>query len=226
MQKIKQLVNARNEQEMILKKSLANRDKKIDNLFKQNEKLFDLLKNVNDNIHKDYFLSFVSSDIQYSNNDSKFQIQIMPDRGQGADYYENERIRFKVKASKDCYIKVYYLSSDSNGKISTLLLPNKEDQNNKVLANQVKIIGKYGELAILEPFGKDVITVVASKKQFSDIDDFNGRYKQHRVSNTRDAVKMRGVGVVSPTMSHSDISEINMSSVATDTCFIVSHRRL
>lgn len=138
----------------------------------------------------------------------------------------------------DCYIKVIYLSTAGKGRkaqtINTLLFPNVHDQNNKLKAGETKIIGKLGELEVQPPFGKDVITVIASEKQFTDIKETlrkaQGGYYSETVSNTRGAVNLRtrGIGVVQPanlpvgTQYQGTTAD---TQTATDTCFIVSHTK-
>ena len=93
-----------------------------------------------------------------------------------------------------------------------------------------KIIGKLGELEVQPPFGKDVITVIASEKQFTDIKETlrkaEGGYYSKTVSSTRGAVAFRGVGVVQPVnlpIGTMDQGTTATTQIATDTCFIVSH---
>jgi len=78
-----------------------------------------------------------------------------------------------------------------------------------------------------------VVTVVASQTKFQDLEETlkqaQGRYYVEVTSNTRGAITMRsrGIGLVEPASStlESDHIPIPASSVATDTCFIVSHSR-
>ncbi len=60
---------------------------------------------------------------------------------QQPDYYNGEKIKFKIKATQDCYIKVIYLSTAGKGRktqtINTLLFPNVHDQKNKLRAGSV-----------------------------------------------------------------------------------------
>ena len=77
------------------------------------------------------------------------------------------------------------------------------------------------ELEIQAPFGKDVITVIASERQFSDLDqtlsNAGQSYFSEVTDSTNDAINLRtrGIGVAgAPTAG---------GAVASDTCFIVSH---
>ena len=100
------------------------------------------------------------------------------------------------------------------------------------MAGEKKNIGKLGELEVQPPFGKDVITVIASKKQFTDIKETlrkaEGGYYSKTVSSTRGAVAFRGVGVVQlatlPVGTQYQETKAT-TQVATDTCFIVSYSK-
>ncbi|MBW2166757.1 MAG: DUF4384 domain-containing protein, partial [Deltaproteobacteria bacterium] len=175
-------------------------------------------------------------DVKHSDKSRGFKIRIESEKGQGADYYNGEKIKFKIEATRDCYIKVIYLSTAGKGRktqtINTLLFPNVHDQNNRLKSGQVKTIGKLGELEVQPPFGKDVVTVIASEKQFTDIKETLRKaqdgYYSETVSNTRGAVNLRtrGVGVVQPAnlpVGTQYQGMIAATQIATDTCFIVSH---
>jgi hypothetical protein len=200
----------------------------INELVHQNQIIQNLLTQINERIQSDYFLAFSNSDVKPKKDNDGFSVRIEPLRGQGADYYKGEKIKFRVSASRECFIKVIYLSSSGENSgikkmINTILFPNKHDKNNWINAGETKIIGQKGELEIVPPFGKDVVTVVASTRQFTDLDDIlkrsaNGYYSKV-TSNTRGAIKFRSRGIV--VVEPESISP----SVATDTCFIVIHSR-
>jgi hypothetical protein len=215
----------------------ASQDAKMEELIRQNKVLHDLLGRISQKIEKDYFLSLTVDDIKYQRANPQFWVRIEPERGQGADYSQGEKIRFLVRASRGCYLKVIYLSSTATGprdtkRMNILLFPNKYDRDNFISEGQTMVIGKLGELEIKPPFGKDIVTVVASEKQFSDLEEIlqqaEGQYYTKITSSTRGALDMRsrGIEVVMPSSS----SEVGVghrpsaaSSVATDTCFIVSN---
>ena len=209
----------------------------IAGLIRQNDILQDLLVKISGNIRKDYFLALTDDDVKRQESTSELQVKIEPEKGQGADYYAGEKIRFRVKATRGCYIKVIYLTSTGESqqaekRMNIMLFPNEHDRDNWLPAGEDKIIGKQGELEIQPPFGKDVVTVVASEKQFTDIEEnlerAKGRtYYSVETGNTRDAIKVRGLGVVQPATSKqtSSVLPSDSGTVATDTCFIVSHPR-
>ena len=96
------------------------------------------------------------------------------------------------------------------------------------------VLGKLRELEVQPPFGKDVITVIASEKQFTDIKETlrkaESGYYSESVSSTRGAVNLRtrGIGVVQPAnlpVGTQYQETTATTQVATDTCFIVSHTK-
>ena len=110
----------------------------------------------------------------------------------------------------------------SNGS-ETLLLPNVHDRNNVLKIGQPLIVGKLGELVVMHPFGRDTVTVVASKTQFLDIENqlnkaaiLQQSYVTRSLKNPTHAVQTRAIGVGNPLQSQ---------AVATDSCFIVSHEK-
>ncbi len=204
----------------------SSQNAKMEELMRQNKVLQDLLIKISHQIDQDYFLSLAQDDIQHKTANPDFQLNIEPEKGQGADYYRGEKIKFRVRASRGCYIKVIYISSTAEGagdekRINTLIFPNRHDKDNWIDAGKTKVIGKFGELEIQPPYGKDVVTVVASETQFTDVKDAliqaKGVYYSEVISNTRGAIQMRGRGI--------GVTQPSGSSVATDTCFIVSHPR-
>ena len=201
------------QQQELLKKSY---DEKTQELIQQNNRLLIALQNMSQKINNDYFLNYIDND--NSRPVSNFQISIEPFKGQGADYFEGERIKFRVTTTQDCYIKVLYISADGT---ETMLLPNLYDKDNRLMAGQEKIIGRMGELIVQSPFGKDIVSVSASKIQFTDIDaklqqvkeNKTGGFYTRSLQNPLNDVKMRGIGVAKP------------EDLQTDTCYIVSHKR-
>jgi hypothetical protein len=85
-------------------------------------------------------------------------------------------------------------------------------------------------LFITPPFGKDVITVTASARQFSDIaqglKQAQGPLHSEVTSSSRGAIQMRarGVAVQAPSSGVSAKQAVLAAGAfSTDTCFIVSH---
>jgi hypothetical protein len=204
-------------------------------LIKQNEQLQLLVSSITHKVNNDYYLSLSEEDLKSKTLNRKLQVSIVPDKGYGGDYYQKQKIHFRVSATRDCYIKVIYLSSISpdsglEKKISTMLFPNIHDKNNFVRGGQTAIIGKHGELEIDKPFGKDVITVIASERQFTDIDNSlsqtQGTYYSEATSSTRGAIHIRKRGIVVTDKAESySVPETKSEAAltASATCFIISH---
>lgn len=198
---------------------------KIDELMLQNAQLKQLMLKLSARIKDDYFLALSDDDVANKSADPDFRVEIKPDRGQGASYRDKDKIRFRLTATRDCYVKVIYLSSMGSGatqarKMNTLLFPNAWDRNNRLLAGQTKIIGSMNELEIQAPFGKDVITVIASERQFADLDqtlrNADQGYFSEVTHNTNDAINLRTRGIGFSGTPAAD------GAVTSDTCFIMS----
>jgi len=198
---------------------------KIDELMLQNAQLKQLMLKLSARIKDDYFLALSDDDVAKKSDDPDFRVEIKPDRGQGASYNNGDKIRFRLTATRDCYVKVIYLSSMGSGsararKMNTLLFPNAWDRNNRLTAGQIKIIGSLNELEIQAPFGKDVITVIASERQFSDLEqtlrNADQGYFSEVTNNTDDAINLRtrGIGFSATPAAY--------GAVPSDTCFIMS----
>ncbi len=206
----------------------------VQELINQNKLLQNMLVQVTGKIQKDYFLALANDDLKNKAVNPNFSVNIEPGKGQGADYYFGEKIQFRVRTSDGCYIKVIYLSSTEEGsgsqtKMNTLLFPNVHDKDNWIRPGETKVIGRLGELEVSPPFGKDIITVVASKTQFNDIEEAlkkaEGGYYSEVTSNTDGALQIRSRGVKVVTQAAAPVLEVDSSSpIATDTCFIVSHK--
>jgi len=206
---------------------LRDQNKKMDALMSQNQALQDLIAKISKNIQGDHFLALSQDDVKSQIENPEFNVTITPLKGQGAVYHEGESIRFLVKSSKDCYIKVIYYSSIADGgngetKINTMLFPNVHDRGNFIMAGKPTIIGKKDELIVQKPYGKDIVTVVASLKQFTGIEESilqavkNGGYYQKVTTSVDDAVTFRGIGVTKTSSAH--------ESSVSDTCFIITRK--
>jgi hypothetical protein len=190
---------------------------KLDLLIQQNQQLTEQLTQLSSNIQKDHFLAMVEDDVKKQQDNQQLEVTITPEKGQNALYVKGETIRFIVTANQECYIKVIYLSTidDSNRnetRINTLIFPNAHDKNNRIKAHHPTLIGRYDELEVQPPFGKDIITVVASTTQFNDlhhlIEESGGEYYSYKTDSIRGAIEARGIG--------------DRKKAVTDTCFIVS----
>ena len=206
-------------------------------LIRQNRDLQKLLSHLSGEIQSDYFLSLADDDVSIRTDNSEFRVTIEPDKGQGATYFSGDKISFRVRASRKCFIKVIYLSSTGENRaagevmMNTLLFPNQHNRDNAIGAGETKFIGEMGELEIQPPFGKDVVTVIASEEQFMDLPQTfqggAGGYYSEVTTNTRDAINIRkrGIGVSRPSddlVSNNGSGNEQPANIATDTCFIVS----
>jgi hypothetical protein len=211
---------------------LRDQNKKMEALMAQNKAFQDLFAKVSNNIQRDHFLALTQDDVKNQSNNPGFRVKITPLKGQGAYYDDGESIRFRVEASRNCYIKVIYLSSIGDNaagerRMNTLLFPNVHDRDNYIRAGEPMIIGKMGELVAQTPYGKDIVTVVASLTQFTDIDESlrraatSGQYYQSVTRNVSDAVRSRGIGVAPPSRIKTSSSN---GTFVSDTCFIITRK--
>ena len=211
---------------------LRDQNKKMEALMAQNKALQDLFAKVSNNIQRDHFLALTQDDVKNQSNNPGFRVKITPLKGQGAYYYDGESIRFRVEASRNCYIKVIYFSSigdntEGERRMNTLLFPNVHDRDNYIRAGEPMIIGKMGELVAQTPYGKDIVTVVASPTQFTDINESlrraaaSGQYYQSVTRNVSDAVRSRGIGVAPQGRLKTASSGKGFVS---DTCFIITRK--
>ena len=194
-----------------------NQAAKLDLLIRQNQYLTQKITQLSDSVQQDHFLAMVENDVQKQATNQALEVTITPGKGAYATYVEGDTIRFVVTANRNCYIKVIYLSTidrdhHNETRQNTLIFPNAHDKNNFIRANQPMVIGRNGELEVTPPFGKDVVTVVASPTQFDDIKDLlqksRGEYYAYTTKSVRGAIKARDIGA-------------NKDAV-TDTCFIIS----
>lgn len=204
------------QQWQLQEKIVGDQTQRLDLLMRQNQILTQQLAQILKLIQKDPYLAMVEDDVKNQQADEKLKVTITPEKGPNSIYTAGETIRFLVTANGDCYIKVIYASSIGSGStrerfINTLLFPNPHDRDNKVSAGVTTLIGRENELVVEPPFGKDIITVVASARQFTDIDTVltngEGQYYSYETHSTRGAVKARSIGV---------------RKKATDTCFIIT----
>ena len=214
----------------LLKESASSNQ--MEALMSQNKALQELFVKISNNIQGDHFLALTQDDVKNQSKNPEFNVGITPLKGQGAVYYDGESIRFRVQASRDCYVKVIYLSSISDEgagetRMNTLLFPNPHDRNNFIRAGTPAIIGKMGELVAQTPYGKDIVTVVASPSQFTDIEESlrkaaaSGQYYQEVTGSVREAITRRGIGVAK---CIGNTSTDDTGSYVSDTCFIITRK--
>jgi len=229
-QKMEALMRKNEALQDLLKKSASSAQ--MEALMTQSKTLQELFAKISNNIQGDHFLALTQDDVKNQSKNPAFTVTITPLKGQGADYYDGESIRFRVQASRDCYVKVIYLSSISDEgtgetRMNTLLFPNPHDPNNFIRGGETVIIGKMGELVAQTPYGKDIVTVVASQSQFTDIEESlrkavaSGQYYHNVTRNVGDVIRSRGIGVAPP---GSVKTSPTTGSFVSDTCFIVTRK--
>ncbi|MGD9210018.1 MAG: DUF4384 domain-containing protein [Desulfobacteraceae bacterium] len=200
-------------------KTAKNQSARMDYLINQNQLLTQKLAQMFEMIKKDRYLPYLEDDVRTQLSSQDFKITITPEKGESAQYLEGETIRFFVKSNRDCYIKVIYSNSinpdnHDETRMNTLLFPNFYDRDNQIEANKSILIGRRDELTVEPPFGKDIITVVASTTQFEDMEkllkEAAEQYHSYETRSIQGAVEARGIGVR------------RRSATVTDTSFIIS----
>ena len=219
-----------------MRRQSERQQEQLAQLMRQNRQLQQILLQLSGKLKQDYFLALANEDLKNSSQNPDFSVTIRPEKGQGAIYRHGEKIRFEVQASRDCYIKVIYLSatdaaSGGRKKINTLLFPNPHDRDNRISAARTRIVGRYDELEVQAPYGRDVITVMASINQFTDLNELltagGGGFYAEVTADTRGAIEMRsrGIAVVRPSGGSGPVggkAVPNPVELASDTCLIVS----
>lgn len=222
-----------------MRRQSNRQQQQIAQLTHQNSQLQQILLQLADKVQQDYFLALTSDDLKNSVQNPDFSISIRPEKGQGATYRHGEKIRFLVKASRNCYIKVIYLSSTETGsggqkKMNTLLFPNPHDRDNRIKAGSSRVVGRYEELEVQPPYGTDVVTVMASTNQFTDLKETlksgTAGFYSEMTADTEGAIQMRtrGISVVRPagsSMPTGSKEDSKPATLASDTCLIVSRPR-
>jgi len=109
-------------------------------------------------------------------------VRAVTDRGAGAVYRDGEYLTIHVFVNQDSYLKVYHV--DVNGK-TQLIFPNQFYSNNKIKGGAMVTIPDAAypfKFQLGPPYGAEFIKVVASKRQFADIEkafsDLPGKAKE------------------------------------------------
>ena len=96
------------------------------------------------------------------NND--FNLDLWIDKGNGGVYREGDKLYVNLKADRDCYVKLVYLTA-SGQKI--VIFPNEFDKNTKIRGNRLYQIPNETagfDFVIEPPFGAEMLIVFASTK--------------------------------------------------------------
>lgn len=107
------------------------------------------------------------------------ELEMLPDKGNGAVYKKGEYLSLVLRATRDCYVRLYHI--DQNGKMKYLfpkVIDNgrwapavKSEHQYKLKAGQVYVLPQknYGaRWSVSEPFGLDRIKAVVSSLPFTD----------------------------------------------------------
>lgn len=183
------------------------------------------LTRVNGAIGQDYTLALMRDDL--ANDGGRLEVSIDPDKGDGGEYREGEPISFLVRANRDCYIKVLYLTAGQVGQVAMLLFPNIHSRDNFIRAGQVVRVPDNDSLIISPPFGRDTITVVAQEAQFSNLEEEmrQALAGPEALASADMAVQLRSAGSVRGISVQAFSALENEVAAASDTCFITTRRR-
>lgn len=105
------------------------------------------------------------------NENGNLMVKAWTKRGNGGTYLDGEELIIHFYANAECYIKIYHI--DVNGEMQ-LIFPNQFHDNNEIKKNVIYSIPdeSYGFAFKLEkPFGTEFIKIIASTKQFKDIEE-------------------------------------------------------
>jgi hypothetical protein len=101
----------------------------------------------------------------------EFAIHATTNRGSGAVYRDGEEMVIRFFSNTDAYVKVYHIDVYGN---TSLIFPNRFQSNNFIKGGEMQEIPREEDpfrFQLHEPFGTEFIKVVASSKQFRDIED-------------------------------------------------------
>ncbi len=119
-----------------------------------------------------------------------FRVRIWVDRGEGSIYRDGDTMLVYVWADRDCYIKVFYISTQ--GEI-TLIFPNQYQQDNFLPGGIARTLGgEESPFAFVAsaPYGSEVLKIVAQSKQFSDIEEIiQGQWTKGKQALTHGVIR-------------------------------------
>jgi len=86
---------------------------------------------------------------------------------QSMTYFHRDELKMTVVADRDCYFKIIHI--DANNQME-MIYPNSSDTNNTLKANVPREIFETAKCYLYEPYGAEVILVVASLQKFANIE--------------------------------------------------------
>jgi hypothetical protein len=122
-----------------------------------------------------------------------FTLRAWPD-SDTRTYLDGNELKISIVADEDCFFKVYHI--DLNGDMQ-LIHPNDKNTDNRLKAHVTRTIPESGAITYIlqAPFGQDTIKVVASKRQFENLQaEFNKVWKADGETMRR-AESYRGLAI-------------------------------
>jgi hypothetical protein len=113
-------------------------------------------------------------------------------------YFHRDQLKMTLTADRNCYFKVIHIDANNQMK---MIYPNSSDTNNRLSANVPRAIFETANYMLYDPYGAEVILVVASSQQFPNIDrEYVTPWVAATGSNIRSAVRgqTRGGDLESP----------------------------
>jgi hypothetical protein len=102
-------------------------------------------------------------------------------------YKHRDELHITVMADRDCYFKVIHIDVDNQMK---MIYPNSNDRDNFLRANVPRDIFEKARYMLYEPYGTEVILVVASAQKFVNIEqEYAAPWVLATVDTVRNAVK-------------------------------------
>jgi len=101
--------------------------------------------------------------------ESKYNVDVWVDRGDGAIYHAGEKLNVFVRSSQDCYLYLIYHDADGN---DILIFPNSRQSNNRILGNiiyQIPDARDTFDFVVQPPFGSELLKAVVSSEPLPEL---------------------------------------------------------
>jgi hypothetical protein len=99
-----------------------------------------------------------------------FSIKIWSDRGTNPVYQKDEKMKFYVRATKDCHLRLLYRTVDGT---HAQIYPNKWGAADQLQANRVYAFPASNagfEFIVQEPYGAEIVKAIASTNKLPQLD--------------------------------------------------------
>ncbi len=113
----------------------------------------------------------------------------------GRVFTAGDKLKVELSSDQDCFVRIYYLSADNK---VVQIFPNQFQQENAIKkGGAVHIPGPTAgfELQMSKPFGNEVLKVVASTVQFTDLEDDAWAQQLFQTYNQTDLQSMSVRGI-------------------------------